>query len=112
MVLAALVIAAALLFCVAVVVLLARISRSRASETPDLPAAPPPAPADIATNPDEPISPDILARIQQEVTAKLGPSARILSVKRLETPYARGSSWAHQGRVFVHSSHRTGDRPR
>lgn len=112
MTLAALLIAAALVFCIVLVVLLVRIARAPSRGTPEAPAATPPSPADTAITTDEQIDPNILARIQKEVSARLGQGARIRSVKKLEMPSERATSWAHQGRVAAHGSHKAGDRPR
>ena len=112
MLMSALLIAAGALFCVFLVVALMRLLRAPAAATAELPheTVKPAVNADTAV--DDRIAPDILARIEKEVAARLGPGARVLSVKRLETPYSRANSWAHQGRVFAHGSHKTGDRPR
>jgi hypothetical protein len=106
MALAAILIAIAVIFCVLLAVVVMRIAR------PAPEAAPPSPPADTAIATDATIAPEILARIQQEVAARLGPDARIRFVRRLETPGSRANSWAQQGRVFIQGSHRTGDRPR
>ena len=108
MALAAILIVVAVVLCVLVVVVVMRIARPSAEATP----APALTPAEAAIITDAPIAPEILARIEQEVAARLGPGARIRSVKRLESPGSRGNSWAQQGRVAIQGSHRTVDRPR
>jgi hypothetical protein len=53
----------------------------------------------------EPISPEVLAKIEQEIKTRLGEKARVRSVKRLQIPSADGKPWAQQGRVLIHGSH-------
>ena len=60
----------------------------------------------------EPISPEVLAKIEQEIKARLGEKARVRSVKKLQIPSADGKPWAQQGRVLIHSSHEIVDRTR
>ena len=108
MVLAAILTALAVGLCIFLAVVVMRIARPAAGPPPAL--QPTPEEAAIAT--DAPIAPEILARIEQEVAARLGPGARIRSVKHLEVPGSRANSWAQQGRVAIQGSHRTGDRLR
>lgn len=108
----ALLIAAAVLICIFLLMVLMRVARAPAAASREPPRETV-APVADRTNPgDDRLAPDIMARIEKEVAARLGPDARLLSVKRLETPNSRANSWAHQGRVFTHGSHKTGDRPR
>jgi len=108
MALAAILIVLAVGLCIFLAVVVLRIARPPAEGPP----APQPTPEEAAIATDAPIAPEILARIEQEVAARLGQGARILSVKRLEIPGSRANSWAQQGRVAIQGSHRTGDRPR
>jgi hypothetical protein len=58
----------------------------------------------------EEITPEILRKITETITALLGRKVHIRSVKILRTHDTVSSSWAQQGRVVVQASHNLAQR--